>query len=323
MAQILHQFITILFVFCLSTLFYSCKNSTKAQTEIVEETTTETKTTEIKYSLAQWSYNRDLFAGDMNTFDFIKKAKEHGFHGVEYVNQFFKDKAENNSYLDSLKQISLENQIQNVMIMIDREGDLGDPDEEKRKEAVANHKKWIDAAAHIDCISIRVNAHGTGTEKEVLQSCTKSIKELADYGQTKKIQILIENHGGYSSDAAWLLSLYNNIKHSNVSLLADFDNWCIEREDGKLWGSKCIKEYDRQKGMKELLPHSKGISIKSFEFDENGNETKMDYPALFKIMKESNYNSFYAIEYEGHTMDSDEGIKKTKSLAEKMIKEIY
>lgn len=304
---------------CATMGFYSCNNSKGNTKEIVEEI----ESTNIKYSLAQWSYNRDLFAGDMNTFDFIIKAKEHGFEGVEYVNQFFQEQVSNTAYLDSLKQISQENNIKNVMIMIDREGDLGDSNEEKRNEAVANHKKWIDAAAHINSISIRVNAHGDGTAEEVKNACTKSIIELADYGKTKGVLVLIENHGGYSSDATWLLSLYNQINHPNVSLLADFDNWCIEREDGKLWGSPCIKEYDRQKGMKELLPHSKGISIKSFDFDENGNETKMDYPALFKIIKESSYDSYYAIEYEGHNLDSDEGIRKTKLLAEKMVSRIY
>ena len=309
--------ITLIFALCL--LFFSCNNAKSSSKEIPQEN----KRTDIKFSLAQWSYNRDLFAGDMNNFDFIRKAKEHGFDGVEYVNQFFKDKAEDKTFLDSLVQISKKYNIQNVMIMIDREGDLGDQDEDKRAEAVTNHKKWIDAAAHINSISIRVNAHGVGAPGKVMQSCAKSIKELADYGLSKGVHILIENHGGYSSDASWLLSLYNSINHENVSLLADFDNWCIEREDGKLWGSPCIKEYDRQKGMKELLPFSKGISIKSFDFDENGNESKMDYPALFKIMKDSGYDSYFAIEYEGHTLDSDEGIKKTKALAERTISEVY
>jgi len=307
----------------LSICLLSCNNSNENKKEEIVEVEAEASANDVKFSLAQWSYNRDLFAGDMNTFDFIRKAKEQGFDGVEYVNQFFQDKVDNINFLDSLKQISQESNIQNVMIMIDREGELGNSNEEKRIEAVANHKKWIDAAAHIDCISIRVNAHGDGTEDEVRAACAKSITELADYGKAKGILILIENHGGYSSDASWLLSLYIKIKHSNVSLLADFDNWCIEREDGKLWGSPCVKEYDRQKGMMELLPFSKGISIKSFEFNENGFETKMDYPALFKIIKESNYNSFYAIEYEGHTRSSDEGVKKTKALADRMIGEIY
>ena len=314
-----------IFIFILLTLcftIFSCQNPTDSKKERVEATE-ESKPLDIQFSLAQWSYNRDLFAGEMNNFDFIRKAKEHGFDGVEYVNQFFMDKADNKPFLDSLKRISKKHQIQNVMIMIDREGDLGDPDEEKRKEAIANHKKWIDAAAYIDCINIRINAHGEGPEDKVLASCVESIEELANYGQEKAVHILIENHGGYSNDAEWLVNLYKEIDHTNISLLADFDNWCIEREDGKLWGSPCIKEYDRQKGMKEILPYSNGISIKSFEFDKNGFETKMDYPALFKIMKESGYDSYFAIEYEGHNLDSDVGIKKTKALAEKMIKEIY
>ena len=295
----------------------SCKDkNTKA-------TKTENLNPEIKFSLAQWSYNRELFDGKMNTFDFIKEAKSLGFDGVEYVNQFFKEKVDDFEYLDSLKQISSASGITNVMIMIDREGDLGDSDEGKRKDAVDNHKKWVDAAAYIDCNFIRVNAHGDGTAEEMKNACSESIIRLADYAANKDIHILIENHGGFSSDASWLLALLDQINHKNVSLLADFDNWCIEREDGKLWGSPCIKEYDRQKGMRELLPHSKGISIKSFDFDKDGYESKMDYPALFKIMKQSKYNDFFAIEYEGHNLDSRTGVQKTKALADKMIDELY
>jgi len=273
-----------------------------------------------KYSLGQWSFHKELFDGKMNTFDFIKTSKELGFDGVDFVNQFFIDKATNNDFLDSLKTALKDQDLEAAMIMIDLEGDIGNPDNKERLIAVENHKQWIDAAQYLGCKVIRVNAFGNGTANEVLEACILSISSLAEYAKTKEVLILVENHGGHSSDANWVVALMERLKGKNVALLPDFDNWCIEREGGKRWGAPCINEYDRYKGMKQLLPFAKSLSIKSFGFDENGNEIKTDYKKMFQLVDEAGYKDYLGIEFEGDGIPPREGIKKTLSLVKSSIK---
>lgn len=205
------------------------------------------------------------------------------------------------------------------MIMVDLAGELGSSNEAKRKEAVDAHKKWVNAASLVGCDFIRVNAHGDGTETEVMEACVKSLVDLVNYATRKEVKILVENHGGFSSDADWLVMLHNRVNSANVSILADFDNWCMKRENGELWGAKCIDEYDRYKGMELLLPHAKGVSLKSFDFDEEGNETKTDFGRMFKLIKWSQYEGYLGVEYEGEGLPAKEGVKKTKALAERYL----
>lgn len=306
--------------FLLLFLLGSCNtNSKKSNQEI--SIPTKNQNHQFQYSLGQWSFNKDLFAGNINTFDFIKMTKELGFDGVDFVNQFFIDKGEDQAYLDSIKLTLMQNDLEAAMIMIDLEGDLGNPSEKERLNAVENHKKWIRAAEHIGCKVVRVNAFGNGTSEQVLEACRSSIGQLADYAKQRDVLILIENHGGYSSDANWLTSLMQKLKGKNVALLPDFDNWCIERENGQRWSAPCINEYDRYKGMKQLLPYAKSLSIKSFGFDKDGNEIKTDYTRMFQLVKDSGYKDYLGIEFEGEEMDPSEGIRKTLSLVKSILKE--
>lgn len=297
--------------------FLSCANKTK---EIKREVTTASKTEKnFKLSLGQWSFHKDLFEGKMNTIDFINITKELGFDGVDFVNQFFMDKADDTQYLNTLKSALKKNNLEAAMIMVDREGDLGSPDKKERDEALENHKKWIRAAKQLDCEVVRVNAFGDGTSKEVMDACEKSISALSEYAKEHSVLILIENHGGYSSDGNWLESLIKRLEGKNVALLPDFDNWCIERENKERWGTPCIKEYDRYDGIKQLLPYAKSISIKSFGFTEDGNDIKTDYRKMFDLINESGYSDYLGIEYEGDTLTPTEGIKKTLTLVKSML----
>lgn len=272
-----------------------------------------------KLVLAQWSFNKELFAGQMNTFDFIREAKEMGFSGVEFVNQFFMDKIEDEAYLDSLRATSEKIGIKNTLLMIDRAGNLGASDEKEREAAVLEHKKWMLAAAHLGCPNIRVNAHGDGSSEEVFEACKSSIAKLLTWGKQRKVGVIIENHGGYSSDGDWLYRLIQELEPYGVASLADFDNWCIERENGELWGAPCVKEYDRYKGMQQLLPSAKSVSVKAFEFDANGLPVKSDFSRMFRLIRDSGYDGYLAVEFEGHGIDAKEGILKTKALAERFI----
>ena len=287
------------------------------------ELATSAQLTPAKYSLAQWSFHRDLFAGDMDTVGFIQAAGEMGFDGVEYVSQFFKDKVTDLAYLDSLNAAAQKAGVKNVMLQLDNIGDLASSDPAVRAQAIADAKIWIDAASYLHCDLLRVNAHGDGDPEQVKALSVESVAELADYANSKGVQIIIENHGGISNNGAWLADLVGQLADKNVGSLADFHNWCVERENGALWGEPCIKEYDAYQGFAELMPTARGVSVKALEFDAQGNETTMDYPRFFQLMKEANYPGYFGIEYEGTSLPSREGILKTKALAEKTWQAVY
>lgn len=273
-----------------------------------------------KYSLAQWSFNRNLFAGEMTTVDFITAAGEMNFEGVEYVSQFFQDKVEDFAFLDSLNATAAAAGVQNLMIMVDNAGQLGTSDSEAQEAAILEHQKWVRAAKYLGCRALRVNAHGDGSDSEIMDQCVEGIGRLADYANEQGVTILIENHGGISNNGAWLVQLLERLSDKEVKALPDFDNWCTARANGQIWGAECIERYDRYQGMAELMPYAQSLSVKSFEFDTEGNETVMDYPKLFDIIQESEYDGYLGIEYEGDDLPSREGIEKTRALAERVWK---
>ena len=293
-------------------LLISCSKSTDTA-----EQNTKIVLPEAKFTLAQWSFNRDLFAGEMDTVDFITAAGEMGFEGVEYVSQFFKDKVDDFAYLDSLNAAAKKANIKNVMIQVDNIADLGTSDPELRAKAIAEGKKWVDAASYLGCDLMRVNAHGDGSPEQVKAHSIESISILADYAKQKGVTIIIENHGGISNNGAWLADLVAKLADKNVASLVDFHNWCTERENGQLWGAPCTKEYDSYQGFAELIITAKSVSVKGLEFDAQGNETAMDFAKFFKLMHEASYDGYLGIEYEGTSLPSREGILKTKVLAEK------
>ena len=282
--------------------------------EISEEATTTAKP---KYSLAQWSFNRELFAGTMTTQDYIRKAGELDFDGVEYVSQFFQDKVEDFEYLNDLKKTAEQADVKSLLIMVDRAGDLGASDVALRNAAVEAHKKWVVAAKHLGCTTIRVNAHGDGTYEEQKMTCMDGIGRLAIFAKELQMDVIIENHGGASSRGDWLADLVKSINMDNVGTLPDFDNWCYKTKDGGNWG-ECVERYDRLKGLRELMPYAKALSVKTFDFDTDGNETTMDYNTLFQIVQASGYDGYLGIEFEGHDLDAVDGIKKTVALVEKV-----
>ncbi len=254
-------------------------------------------------SLAEWSLHQTLFKGDLKNIDFPElAAKKFGIYGVEYVNQFFKDKAKDMTYLKDLNNRAKDNGVTNIQIMIDGEGNLGDEDNAKRLEAVENHYKWIDAAAFLGCKAIRVNAAGKGTPEEVKNQAVQSLSTLADYGKKAKINVIVENHGGISSHGDWLSDVLKTVNKKNCGSLPDFGNFY---------------EYDRYQGVTDLMPYAKGVSAKTHDFDAQGNETQIDYPRMMKIVKDAGFTGWVGIEYEGSTLSEEEGIIKTKALLER------
>jgi len=263
-----------------------------------------------KISLAEWSLHKALNGKMLDNLEFPVKAKrDFGIHAVEYVSSFFADYVMDPKYLTELKRISDYHAVKNVLIMVDGEGDLGEPTHEGRMKTAENHVKWVDAAQFLGCHSIRVNAGGTGTPDEHAANVVQGLRLLCAYAQTKGINIIVENHGGHSSDGAWLSKVIREVKMPNIGTLPDFGNLRISED----------KEYDRYKGMEELMPFAKGVSGKSYDFDKDGNETTIDFARMIRIVKKSGYRGYIDIEYEGSNYTEEEGIMLTKKLLERLI----
>jgi sugar phosphate isomerase/epimerase len=267
-----------------------------------------------KISLAEWSLNKELFSGKLTNMDFPAKAKnEFGINAVEFVNQFFKDKANDKEYLKELKKRCQDIDVTSVLIMCDGEGGLGDTNEGKRLQAVDNHKKWVEAAQFLGCHSIRVNAYGEGSREAVAAAATDGLARLSQFAKDYKINVIVENHGGYSSDGKWLSQVIANTKMDNCGTLPDFGNFCIVREE-----NECKEWYDRYVGTEEMMPFAKGVSAKAMDFDDQGNCVETDYNKMLRIVKKAGYRGYIGIEYEGSKLSEDEGIRATKTLLERV-----
>ena len=264
-----------------------------------------------KISLAQWSFHKALFAKELAHLDFAAKTKSLDMDGIEYVNQFFKDKAEDTAYLNQMNQRAKDHGVTQLLIMIDGEGGLGDPDKKERQKAVENHYKWVDAAKYLGCHSIRVNAFGQGSAEDVASAAVEGLAGVAEYGAKENINVIVENHGSYSSNGSWLSSVMKQINMPNCGTLPDFGNFCIKR---KVNSWDCEEEYDRYKGVLEMMPFAKAVSAKTHDFDEAGYEINTDYMKMMTIVKDHGYTGYVGIEYEGSTMGEEEGIIATRDL---------
>lgn len=260
-------------------------------------------------SLAEWSLHKTLFGGKLDNLDFAATAKkEFGIAGVEYVNQFFKDKAKDAAYLAEMKKRAADAGVKSLLIMIDGEGNLGDPNPDKRKQAVENHYKWVEAAVALGCHSIRVNARSDGSYEDQQKLAAEGLRSLSEFAAKHGQNVIVENHGGLSSNGAWLAGVMKMVNLPNCGTLPDFGNFRI---GGDEW-------YDRYKGVDELMPFAKAVSAKTHDFDDNGNETKTDYLKMMKIVLGHGYSGFVGIEYEGSKLDEFAGIRATKALLERV-----
>ena len=278
---------------------------------------------DFKISLAQWSLHKAMFSGKLTTLDFASIAqKEFGLDAVEYVNQFFADKAKDQEYLKNLKQRAEDNGVKSLLIMIDNEGSLSSAVASERKTAVENHYKWVEAAKFLGCHSIRVNLHGAGSDEEWKSASIDGLGKLAEYGANHKMNVIVENHGQHSSNGGLLAEVIKQINNPFCGTLPDFGNFCMKREKGDLWESPCVEWYDRYKGVKEMLPYAKGVSAKAFNFDSKGNEQDIDFKKMLELVKASGYKGYIGIEYEGEKLDEYAGIRATKRLLEKVRAEL-
>jgi Sugar phosphate isomerases/epimerases len=259
-------------------------------------------------SLAEWSLHRTLFAKKLDNLDFPETAaKTFGIYAVEYVNQFFKDKAKDSAYLSELNKRAKDNGVKNVLIMVDGEGPLGSTDDSERTQAIENHYKWVEAAKFLGCHAIRVNAAGKGTPEEVKTAAIDGLGRLSEFAAPYGINVIVENHGGISSHGDWLAAVLKGVGKPNCGSLPDFGNFY---------------EYDRYQGVKDLMPLAKGVSAKSHAFDANGDESEIDYRRMLQMVKDAGYKGYVGIEYEGKDLSEEEGIKATKLLLERVGAEL-
>jgi len=256
-----------------------------------------------KISLAQWSLHKRLFGREepkLDNLDFAKTAREFEIDAIEYVNQFFKDKAKDAAYLAEMKKRASDHGVTSVLIMCDGEGNLGDADSAKRKQAVENHYKWVDAAKFLGCHSIRVNAHSEGTYDEQQKLAADGLRSLSEFAAKQKINVLVENHGGLSSNPKWLTGVMDKVGLKNCGTLPDFGNF--------------PKEIDRYEAVKMMMPYAKAVSAKSYDFDAKGEETTIDYHKMMAIVLAAGYHGHVGIEYEGSRLNEPTGILGTRRL---------
>lgn len=253
-------------------------------------------------SLAQWSLHRKLKAKEINNLQFPEFTKKtFGINAVEYVNRFFE--STDKKYLRGLKQRCDDNGVKSLLIMCDGLGQLGDANDKKRKVAVEKHYTWVEAAKYLGCHSIRVNARSKGSYEEQMGRAADGLGSLSEFAAKHAINVIVENHGGLSSDGEWLAGVMKKVKMTNCGTLPDFGNF---------------KEYDRYKGVELLMPYAKGVSAKSHDFDAHGNEIHTDYRRIMKLVLDAGYRGHVGIEYEGNKLGEIEGIKMTRDLLIKL-----
>lgn len=276
----------------------------------------DTLTSSLNISLAQWSLHRAFEKAELNPADFASIAHQYSISAVEYVNGFYRDKATDEKFWNEMKRTADNEGVKSLLIMIDEEGDLGNPDAAARATAIENHYKWLNAANLLGCHSVRVNAFGEGASEEVQKAMIDSMQRLGEYAAPLNLNVLIENHGLFSSDGKWVAEVIKQSGKPNCGTLPDFGNWCLSAK----WGTtqiECADVYDRYQGVADLLPFAKGVSAKSYAFDADGNETRIDYMRMLKQVKDVGFSGYIGIEFEGFDMAEPDGIRATQKLLER------
>ena len=301
---------------------FSCKEQKKADEKTEEVTaTTSQESPDFQLSLAQWSIHRMIWDG-ADPYTFAEKAHDWGFTGLEYVSQLYNKELEAAGYSEEamdnfVAKCNAEAEkygLTNLIIMIDGQGDLATSDAAERKKAVENHFKWVDAAADMGCHSIRVNLSGSQDPEEWVANSVDGLTQLATYARDKNVNVIVENHGGLSSNASLLARVMETVNMENCGTLPDFGNFCIRRNDPSDYQSGCAEMYDMYKGVEELMPFAKAVSAKSHNFDQDGNETEIDYSRMLQIVKDAGYSGYIGVEYEGNELGEEAGIIATRDL---------
>lgn len=254
-------------------------------------------------SLAQWSLHRTLGAGQLDPLDFpLAAIRDFGLDAVEYVNTFYREAP--SGWVQELALRCRQEGVRSLLIMCDGEGRIGDPDPAARTTTIENHLPWLEAASALGCHSIRVNAASEGSRDEQSRLAADGLRRLAERAQPFGLGVLVENHGGISSDGAWLAATIRAADHPALGTLPDFGNWQISESE----------RYDPYRGLSELMPLARAVSAKSHDFGPDGEETGLDYGRLLQIVRGAGYEGWIGIEYEGIRLSEPDGIRATREL---------
>jgi sugar phosphate isomerase/epimerase len=253
-------------------------------------------------SLAAWSLHKEFFAKQIDQLGMLDACAEAGITGFEMVNTFFP--SPQYQYLKQLSKRAEDAGIRLLLIMCDGEGSMAGPDKDKRLLAAKNHHKWIDIAAVLGCHSIRCNTGAQEGDDDALDRCAESFAALVEYADKSGINVTIENHWGLSSDPAWLMALMEKVNHPRFGTLPDFGNF--------------PDTVDRYDAVTRMMPRAKAVSAKCYDFDDaTGNETKVDFDRMMKIVLDAGYSGYVGIEYEGERLSERQGIAACKKLLER------
>ena len=248
-------------------------------------------------SIHQYSLKKLFEEGQLDTFAYPGFVKEQfGFTNVEFAVEFCDALRADPKKGDAIRDRSEQLGVKHRALLCGAEPTLDAPNEKDRQAAVEDHLKWAEVAEHLGCEFIRVRASTEGDRNEQLDHATKGIGALCSALDDSPVSVLIENIAGFSRDPDWLVALVNRIGAKRVGLIADFGNF----------------EGDIYEGMGRLLPFTKSVCTKSWEFDEQGNETKIDFARMMSILKESSFRGCIAIEYLGK--EPVAGVRKTAEL---------
>jgi L-ribulose-5-phosphate 3-epimerase len=281
-----------------------------------------------KISLAQWSLNKRFLkragAEPLDHLEFAQVARSLGIDGIEYVNQMFKTKAKDQAYLAEMKQRASSEGVKSLLIMCDGEGQVGAVRDAVRTQTVENHLKWLDAAAFLGCHSIRVNAGSDPTlpAEEQAKLAADGLHRLGVEGDKRGLWVVVENHGGLSSNGKWLAHVMTLAGHARVGILPDFGNFYTDRAKSEL--------YNPYQGLREFMPWVKqAVSAKAYDWDTGAGrfytedrrdkiELTLDFERLIKIVVGAGYDGYIGIEYEGAKHSEIDGIKRTKQALEEI-----
>ncbi|MFH1067987.1 MAG: sugar phosphate isomerase/epimerase family protein [Candidatus Glassbacteria bacterium] len=256
-----------------------------------------------KISLAAWSLHRSWRSTWFNLDLPMIARQRFGIDGVEFVNSFFD--LPRSDYLKELKKRAEDNGVTLVLIMVDGEGDMSHEDKREREQAVVNHRKWIDIAHFLGCHGIRANAGYTtvGTVDERVQRCADSFSKLIEYADTAGMNVMIENHGGYSSIPEKLLTVMKKVNNPHFGTLPDWGNF--------------PPEVDRYEAVRQMMPYAKAVSAKCYDFKPDGSHPAFDIERMLKVVLDAGYHGFIGIEYEGEANSEPEGVMYCKRILEK------
>lgn len=289
-----------------------------------------------KLSLSQWSFHRailgnskkdydqfiralhtspdSVLAGNLDPRDICKISSSLNIPYVDLVNTLFFGHHSDLDYLKDFNKRADDNGVSFQLLMCDECGSLGAESSSERQTSIDNHLRWLDAAAELGCKQLRVNAYGEGSYLQQLNRCSESLNRLSKECQSYGVELLVENHGHASNNAAWLAMLIENVNHPNLGLFTDLDNFFLGG-----WNITPERRYDRTQGIIDLAPYTRGVSVKAHDFNDEGNEVTINYKLLFDILIEAGFDGKYSLEYEGNRLSELEGTIATKLATEKAL----